>query len=119
MAVVPKPFRRGVDPQMAGPLLAQTVQPYLAGLGVPMFIGTAGVEDFIRAHACIAHENAFPIRAIGAQHVPCGGLRVLAAAVVAPQAFIDAIVEIEMFEMAKFGPGGAEQFLNHFDIRVH
>jgi len=102
MAVRPKPFGRGVDPQMVGPLLAQTVQPNLSRLGVPMFIGPAGMQDFIGAHAGVAHKNAFPIRAIGAQHIPCGGLCVPAAAVVAPQALLDAIVEIEGFKMAKF-----------------
>src|SRR3989338_1230814 len=117
--IVPMGFGRGVDPEVVRPLHAGAHQPDLARLFVPVFVRPAGLQDFIGTHRRIAHEDAFVIGTIGAQHIRGGGLGVPAAGVVAPHAFVQAVVEIERHQMLEFGAGGAEEFLHDADIGVH
>ncbi len=84
---------------MRGPLVAGAFEPDLSGLFVPVFIRTAGVGDLIRGHGRITHEDAFVVGAISAQDLPRRGLGVPTAAVVAPHAFVEAIVEVEVFKV--------------------
>ena len=84
-----------------------------------MLIGAARISDLVRGHGGVADEDTFVVGAIGSEHIPCGGLRVPAAAVVAPYAFIKAVVEVEVFEMLELGAGGREEFLQDANMRVH
>ncbi len=52
--------------------------------------------DFIRRHGGIAHEDDFVIAVVFVHHIE-GGDAVAAPAVVAPHAFVNAVVEVEIF----------------------
>lgn len=43
----------------------------------------------------------------------------MAAGVVAPDALIDAVVEVEVLQMLELAAGGGEQFLDEADVVVH
>ena len=43
----------------------------------------------------------------------------MAAIVVAPHAFVDTVVEVEILEVLEFQPAGREEFLAHLDVVVH
>ena len=109
----------GVDPQMVGPLGTGALQPDLTGLGVPMFIGATGVQNLLGAHRGIADKYRFVIGAIAAQNVPSGRLIIPAPRVVAPNAFVKAVVKIKRHQMFELGARGGKQLFHQSDIGVH
>ena len=57
--------------------------------------------------------------AVFVEHIPGVGALGKAAAIILPQAFIRAIVEIEKFQIFEFGGRRAEQFLAELDEGIH
>ena len=67
-----------------------------------MLIGAARIGNFIGRHTGIANKDAFVIWPIGAQYFFGWRLIIPAPMIVAPYAFVKAIVKVVVFKMFKF-----------------
>jgi len=47
------------------------------------------------------------------------GLGIPAPTIVLPYAFVQTVMEIEMFHVLEFRAGGRKQLFNHSDMRIH
>ena len=101
-------FGYGIDPADMLKMVQQALHPDLAGFLVPMLNGPAGIDNFVWRHGGVANKNQLPIRAIGVDQLPSGNVLSMAAAVVSPDLFVHAIVEIKTFQILKFRPSGGE-----------
>ena len=70
-------------------------------------------------HGRIADEDHLVVVRIGVEQLPRVDAFGIAAAVVLPHALIDAVVEVEIFEVLELGARRREQFLADADMRVH
>ena len=84
-----------------------------------MFDRSAGVADFIGAHRAVADDHQLVAAVVFVEEVGGGNAFGVAQAVVLPHAFVDAVVEIIMFEMLELAAAGREQFLGLGDMGVH
>ena len=75
--------------------------------------------DFIGAHRGIPHEHDLIVVWEFVEHFPSRRPFGIAALIVLPHAFVEAVVEVEEFEVLELGCGGAEQFFHQLDERVH
>jgi hypothetical protein len=64
-----------------------------------VFDAAARAGDFVGAHAGVADEDHLVVRAVGVDDVPSRQLFAVAAPVVLPQTFVDAVVEVEVLEV--------------------
>ena len=69
-----------------------------------MFDRAAVDHDLIWAHRRVADEDDLVVGGIGIQHLPGVELIGVAPGVVLPDALIEAIVEVVVFEVLEFGP---------------
>ena len=71
-------------------------EPGLARFLVPVFDTAAGAGNFVRAHAGVANDNNFVVRAVSVEHIPGRQLFTVPTPVVLPDTFVNAVVEVEM-----------------------
>src|SRR5205823_5401477 len=109
----------GIPPDHLAKVGEDPCEPFETGLEIAVLDAAVDLRQFVRTHRGIAHENDAPIRAVGADQFERAEALVLAPKVVAPDVVVDAIVDIEILDMAKFGPRGREQFLAELDVRIH
>ena len=79
----------------------------------------AGLHELVGAHRRVADEDDLPVGAVGVDEVERREALVAPARVVAPHVVVDAVVEVEVLEVAELGLGGREQLLADADVRVH
>ena len=87
--------RHQVQPDVVGPCLAQAASQTSARSGVPVFVGAAGDGDLIGRHRGVADEDRPVVGQSGEAGPQVGVVSGPAAVVVAPDAFIDAVVEMK------------------------
>ena len=80
--VIPILFYHRVEPDGALVLIQQPLQPDLAGLWIVVFDAAIGIDDFVRAHGCIADKNQLVVGAVGIEYVVGRHALVMAAFVV-------------------------------------
>ena len=119
LSVVPMVLCDRIKPCYFIKVVSEALHPYVSCFCVHVFYTAIRAGDFIGRHGGVTDKDAFVIRAIAAQHLMGGDLRFPAAAVVAPDAFVEAVVEIEMFKMFELATRGAEQLFNDLHMRVH
>ena len=73
-------------------MFAGAPQPDLSTFGVPVLVRAARVQDLVGTHGSIADKDAFVIRPVGVEYLPGRGLLAPAPVVVAPDAFVEAVV---------------------------
>ena len=95
------------------------LEPDRARLLIDVLDRAAGHHDLVRRHRGVADEHHLVVVRIFMQHVP--GRRAVgeAAAVLLPHAFIEAVVEVEIFHVLEFALRRREQFLDLLDMRIH
>src|SRR4051794_15864475 len=101
--VLPRARRFRIPPYDAPEVLEDARKPRDAGLVVRVFDAAADLRELVRAHRGIAHEYDLPVGPIGAHELECGEALVAPPAVVAPHVVVDAVVEVEVLEMAELG----------------
>jgi hypothetical protein len=77
------------------------------------------VQDLVGAHGGVADEDQLVVGAVFVDDVEQREALGVAAPVVAPHAFVDAVVEVEVFEVLELQPAGGEELLAHLDVVVH
>src|SRR5258708_3254844 len=95
------------------------LEPRDSGLLVAVFDAAACLQDLVGAHRRVTDEDQSPVGTILVQDVEGGDALVASAGVVAPDMIVDAVVEIEVLEVAEFALGRGEQFLADRDVRIH
>src|SRR5450432_3185477 len=117
--IVPVPLRHRIEPNRMRIGAGDALEPDRSSLFVDMLDRSAGHHDLVRRHRGIADEHHLVVVRIFMQHVP--GWRPVgkAAAVLLPDALIEAVVEVEIFHVLEFGLGRREQFLDLLDVRIH
>src|ERR1700761_1695508 len=109
--MAPAGLRARIDPGEFGVRSRQSLEPDLAGLGVPVLDAAARLHDLIGAHGAVADEDELVVRTVGTHHLDGTHMLVEAAPVIAPQRLVRAVVEIEVLEMLELAARGREQLL--------
>ena len=117
--MIPAGFGARVQPNGVRPVIQHALQPDGARFLVPVLDAAALVGDLVGAHEGVADEDDFVLGLVGVDDVVGGRLHVMAAAVVLPQVFVNAVVEIVIFQVLELRPAGGEQFLADPDMVVH
>ena len=118
-SVFPRAFLGRVQPDKVGITLDEALDPDAAGFLVPMLDRAAGIGDLVGAHRGIANDDDFVLRGVLVQHVPGIDPVIHPAAVILPEAFIGAVVEVVVFEVLYLGFCGGEQLLHDPHKGVH
>jgi hypothetical protein len=100
-------------------LLVVLILPFTAFTGLFFLPLLARVGDLIGRHRGITDEDTLVVCPVGAQDLPCGRLLIPAACVVFPDAFIKAVMEVEVLKVFELRFGGGEKLFDHFDVRIH
>src|SRR4029077_5610708 len=109
----------GVHPHEVREGGAQTPHPLRAGLRVPVLDAAAWLHDLMWAHARIADQDHAVVTAISAQHALGRYQRLAAALVVLPHAFVEKVVEVEMFQALELTARRGKQLLADAHVAVH
>src|ERR1700681_1204651 len=117
--IIPVPLRHRIEPHRVRVGARDAFEPDRSGLFIDMLDRAAGDHDFVRAHRGVADEHHLVVVRIFMQHVPGRGAVGKAPAVLLPDTFIEAIVEVEIFHVLEFGLRRGEQFLDLLDVRIH
>src|SRR5215213_7404187 len=117
--IIPVLLRHRIEPHRVRIGARDAIEPDRAGLLVDVLDRAAGHHDLVRRHRGIADEHHLVVVRILVQHVP--GRRAVGEAtlVLLPDAFIQAIVEVEILHVLEFGLRRREQFLDLLDMRIH
>ena len=86
--------------------MREPLYPFGTGFFVVVLHTAAGLQNFIRAHGGIADKHQFVVFVVLANHVPSVEFFSEAAPVVLPQKIVNAVVEIEKFQMFEFAFNG-------------
>ena len=119
LAVFPQALGFGVQPGRGRIGVKQAAQPHGAGFGVHVLDRAVRVQDLVGAHGGVTDEDQLVVGAVFMDDVEQRHALGVATVVVAPHAFVDAVVEVEIFEVLEFQPAGGEEFLAHLDVVVH
>src|SRR4051794_24164366 len=117
--IIPMALRDRIEPHRVRIGTGDALKPYRSGFLVDMLDRTAGHHDLVRRHRGVAHEYHLVVVRIFVQHVPSRGAVGEAAAVLLPHAFVQAVVEVEIFHVLEFGLCRGEQFLDLLDVGIH
>src|ERR1041385_5811263 len=100
--IVPVPLRHRIEPDGVRIGAGDALQPDRAGLLVDVLDRAARHHDLVRRHRGVADEYHLVVVRIFMQHVPGRCAVGKAALVLLPDAFIEAIVEVEIFHVLEF-----------------
>jgi len=79
----------------------------------------ARVADFVRAHGGVTDKDQFVVAAKGVDKVVGGQAAALAAAIVFPHRFVDAVVEVVILQVLEFAFDCGKQLFHRLDVVVH
>src|SRR5438132_2778442 len=117
--VAPAALRLGIEPDRVAVCVDEALEPDDAGFVVAVFDAAPHLHELVRAHRRIADEDEPPVRAVLVQDIESRDALAAPADVVPPYVIVDAVVEIEILEVAELGLGGGEQLFADLDVRVH
>src|ERR1700682_5114053 len=117
--VAPRALRLGVEPDRVPIGVDQALEPRGAGLVVHVLDAAARLHDFVGTHGRVADQDQPPVRSVLVQKIEGRDALVTTAAVVAPDVIVDAVVEVEVLEMAELALRRREQLFAHLDVRFH
>ena len=119
LRITPLFFGHGVKPDSRRIGVGNPVHPDSTGFFVEMLHAAAGIGDFVGTHGRVADQDQLVVGSVLVQHVHDRCLFRVAPPVVLPHAFVDAVVEIEEFEVLEFRAGRREQLLAGLHVRIH
>src|SRR5437870_6287948 len=117
--VAPRGFRLGIEPDGVAIRVDKALKPSGARLVIQVLDAAAGLQQFVRAHRRVPNDNQSPVRPVLVQDVEGPNALVAAAAVVAPDVIVDAVVKVEIFEMPEFALGRRKELLADADVWLH
>src|SRR5206468_4141821 len=99
--VLPAPRRFRVPPDHLAKMREDPREPRDPRLVIHVFDAATDLRQLVRAHRGVADEDHPPIGPVGAYELERAEPLVAPARVVAPDVIVDAVVEIEILEMAE------------------
>ena len=117
--VFPAARRFRIPPDHLAEVAEDPAEPFEPRLDVAVLDAAVDGRQFVGTHRRVADEDHAPVRTVGANEVERAGAFALAPRVVAPDVVIDAVVEIEILEVAELRLRGREELLAYRDVGVH
>src|SRR5438552_10129754 len=115
----PRSLGLGIEPDGIPVGVDEPFKPRHAGLVVHVFHAPTRLHQLVGTHRGVADKDELPVGPVLMEDVERSGALVAPPPVVPPYVVVDAVVKVEILEVAELALCGGKQFLAYLDMRVH